>query len=176
MAIQGSVARRYAEALLGLARDDRAVGQFRESLDRLAQAFDKPTIASLEDPSVPLGRRKDAVGAATGDEPVEIRSLLLLLLERRRIALVPRIAGAFGDLVDRREGIAKARVTTAAPVGERERDDLVRRLEQSSGKKLRATFAVDPALIGGARVQIGDELVDSSLRARLDALGRQLAS
>jgi F-type H+-transporting ATPase subunit delta len=105
-----------------------------------------------------------------------IRSLLVLLLENDRIALVPQIALAFGDLVDRREGIAKARITTAVPLKEPEQRELVTRLERESGRKLRATFAVDPTLIGGAKVQIGDHLIDSSVRAKLVALGRQLAS
>jgi len=52
----------------------------------------------------------------------------------------------------------------------------VRRLEQTSGSKVRATFAVDPALIGGAKVQVGDRLIDASLRNQLDELARQLAS
>ena len=176
MAVSGSSARRYAEAVLGLAADGRAVTTFRESLERLAPAFDRPTVASLRDPGVPLRTRQEAIEAATAGEPVEIRSLLLLLLERDRIALVPSIARAFADTVDARAGIAKARVTTAVPLDDAERESLVRRLEGASGKKIRATFAVDPALLGGAKVQVGDHLVDSSLSARLTALGRQLAS
>jgi len=105
-----------------------------------------------------------------------MRSLLVLLLETDRIALVPQIALAFGDLVDRREGIAKARITTAVALDEATRRELVQRLERESGRTLRATFAVDPTLIGGAKVQIGDHLFDSSVHAKLTALGRQLAS
>jgi len=105
-----------------------------------------------------------------------MRSLLVLLLETDRISLVPQIALAFGDLVDRREGIAKARITTAVALDEAARRELVQRLERESGRTLRATFAVDATLIGGAKVQIGDHLIDSSVRARLIALGRELAS
>ena len=89
---------------------------------------------------------------------------------------MPQIALVFGDLVDRREGIAKARITTAVPLDEPARRTLVGRLEETSGVRLRATFAVDPAIIGGARVQIGDHLIDSSVFAKLTALGRELAS
>jgi len=159
LALSGSAARRYAEALLAL-----------------APVFDRTTIASLRDPSVPMRQRVEALGSALAGEPVTVRSLLVLLLEKDRIALVPQIALAFGDLVDRREGVAKARITTAIPLKETEQSELVRRLERESGRKLRATFAVDPALIGGAKVQIGDHLIDSSVYAKLTALGRQLAS
>jgi F-type H+-transporting ATPase subunit delta len=123
-----------------------------------------------------MKQRVDALTSAIESEPDVVRSLLILLLESDRIALVPQIALAFGDLVDQREGIAKARITTAVPLDEPARRELVRRLERESGRKLRATFAVDPTLIGGAKVQVGDHLIDSSVQAQLIALGRQLAS
>jgi F-type H+-transporting ATPase subunit delta len=176
MALSGSAARRYAEALVELARDKRAVDETRASLEKLAPVFDRVTVAGLRDPSVPMKQRVDALTSALGGEPDVVRSLLILLLETDRIALVPQIALAFGDLVDRREGIAKAQITTAVPLDERARRELVQRLERESGRKLRATFAVDPTLIGGAKVQIGDHLIDSSVHAKLIALGRQLAS
>jgi F-type H+-transporting ATPase subunit delta len=176
LALSGSAARRYAEALLALSTNERAVGEVRTSLDKLAPAFDRVTVAGLRDPSVPMKQRVEAVNAALRGEPDVVRSLLVLLLETDRIALVPQIALAFGDLVDRREGISKARITTAVALKDGEQRELVNRLERGSGTKLRATFAVDPTIIGGAKVQIGDHLIDSSVRAKLIALGRQLAS
>jgi len=176
MALSGSAARRYAEALLALSPNERAVADLRGSLEKLAPVFDRVTVAGLRDPSVPMKQRVEALTSALRSEPEVVRSLMVLLLETDRIALVPQIALAFGDLVDRRERIAKARITTAVPLTEPERRELVNRLERESGRKLRATFAVDPLLIGGAKVQIGDHLIDSSVRAKLVALGRQLAS
>jgi F-type H+-transporting ATPase subunit delta len=176
LALTGSAARRYAEAVIALAPDERAVLAFRDSLEKLAPVFDRGTIAGMRDPSVPMKLRAEALSTALGGEPDAVRTLLILLLETDRIALVPQIALAFGDLVDRREGIAKARVTTALALDETAQRELVRRLESTSGLKLRATFAVDPALIGGAKLQIGDHLIDSSVYAQLTALGRQLAS
>jgi F-type H+-transporting ATPase subunit delta len=176
LALTGSAARRYAEALLALAPDERTVVELRTSLEKLAPVFDRVTIASLRDPSVPMNQRVEALSAALAGEPATVRSLMVLLLETDRIALVPQIALAFGDLVDRREGIAKARITTAVPLDEAAGRELVRRLERTSGLRLRATFAVDANLIGGAKVQIGDHLIDSSVYAKLTALGRQLAS
>jgi F-type H+-transporting ATPase subunit delta len=176
VALSGSAARRYAEALLALAPDARTVGELRASLDKLAPVFDRVTVAGLRDPSVPMKQRVEALSSALRGEPDTVRSLLILLLRSDRIALVPQIALAFGDLVDRREGIAKARITTAVPLEETARRELVRRLEQTARTKLRATFAVDPNLIAGAKVQIGDHLIDASVHAKLTALGRQLAS
>jgi F-type H+-transporting ATPase subunit delta len=176
MALSGSSARRYAEALYQIATSEKAVDEFAASFERLRQALDGETLRALRNPGVPLRARRAAIDAATAGEPKAIRSLLDLLLEREHIALFPQIAVAYTDLVERRAGIVKGRITTAKELSASEREDLVRRLERSSGKKIRATFAVDASLIGGAKVQIGDRLIDSSLKAQLAELERELAS
>lgn len=175
MALGGSPARRYAEALLDIAIRENAVDAYRASLDRLAAAFGRDTVRALRDPRLGYERRRTAVDAATHDEPRAVRAVLDLLLQRDRIAIVPEVARAYADLVDARAGIVKARITTSVELDAAQRDDLLRRLESASGKKVRATFAVDPAILGGAKVQLGDRLIDTSLRTQLNALARQLA-
>ena len=176
MALSGSSARRYAEALYQIAVSEKAVDDFAASFQRLQQAISGEILRALRNPGVPLRSRRAAIDAATASEPKAIRSLLALLLERERIVLFPQIAAAFTDLVERRAGIVKGKITTATELSAIEREDLVRRLERSSGKRIRATFAVDESLIGGAKVQVGDRLIDSSLKAQLDELRRELAS
>lgn len=175
MALSGSAPRRYAEAILDLATAEKSVDEYRVAIDSLAAGLTLPAIRALRDPSVPVKQRLAAVDAATKGQPKAVRSLLLLLEQRDRLVLLPDIARAFGDLVDRRAGIEKARITTAVPLDEAQQRSFVERLEKSSRKKLKATFAVDPDLIGGARVQLGDHLVDSSVRAQLTALRTRLA-
>ena len=175
MSLSGSAARRYAEAIFDLAAAEKAVDGYRQSLDALAVAITPQVIRVLRDPSVPMKSRLAALDAATKGQPRAIRSVVLLLEHRDRIALLPDIAREFGDLVDRRAGIVKAKITTAVPLVDEQRKVFIERLEKSSGKKLRATFAVDEDLIGGARVQLGDHLIDSSVRAQLAALRSQLA-
>jgi F-type H+-transporting ATPase subunit delta len=172
----GSAARRYAEALLDVASEERAVPGYRRELDKLAAAFGPDAIRGLRDARVPLEQRRRALEAATKDAPRAIRAVLMLMLERDRLALVPDVARTFADLVDRREGIVKAKITTPVELDRAQGEELVRGLERASGKKVEATFAVDTALIGGAKVQVGDRLIDASLRAQLSALARQLAS
>ena len=177
MALGGSAPRRYAEAMLDLALlAAKAVEPYRASLDRLASAFDATTVRALRDPGVPMATRRAAAAAATASEPEDIRSLIRLLVERDRIALLPGIARAYGRLVDRREGIAEARITTAVEIDAAQRATYVAQLERTSGKRIRATFYIDPALLGGAMVQVGDRLVDASLAGQLAALRVQLAS
>jgi F-type H+-transporting ATPase subunit delta len=176
MAPSGSSARRYAEALHQIGTSEKAVDEFGSSLQRLREALSGEVLRALRNPGIPLAARRAALDAATAEEPKAIRSLLDLLLERERVALFPHIATAYADLVERRAGIVKGKITTARQLSANERDDLVRRLERSSGKKIRATFAVDESLIGGAKVQVGDRLIDSSLKAQLVELRRELAS
>lgn len=176
MALTGSSARRYAEALYQIATSEKAVDEFATSFERLREALGGEILRALRNPGVPVRSRRAAIDAATAGEPKAIRSLLGLLLERERIALFPQIAVAYVDLIERRAGIVKGRITTAKELSASEREDFVRRLERSSGKKIRATFAVDASLIGGAKVQVGDRLIDSSLKAQLDELQRELAS
>jgi F-type H+-transporting ATPase subunit delta len=176
MALGGSAARRYAEAMLDIAAEAKAVDAYRASLARFASALGTEMLGLLRDPGVPLARRLAAMRDAAASEPAPVRALLEMLIERGRIALLPRIAATFGELVDERAGIAKARVTTAVAIGRPEQERVVAELGRATGKTIRATFAVDRALLGGATVQVGDHLVDASVRARLDDLRRQLAS
>lgn len=176
MALGGSSARRYAEALHQIALSEKGVDDFAASLQRLAQALSGDVLRALRNPGVPMRARRAAIDAATAAEPKPIGSLLDLLLERERIALLPQIAVAFTELVERQAGIVRGRITTATELNAGERDDVVRRLERSSGKKIRATFDVDRSLIGGAKVRLGDRLIDTSLKAQLAELQRELAS
>src|SRR5579859_5868784 len=156
MALGGSAARRYAEALLEAATAESAVPAYRTSLEKLHAAFGPDVVRSLRDRRMPLGHRRTALETATRDEPRAVRAVLGMLLERDRLALLPQIAAAYGELVDRRDGIVAAKITTPVALGPTERERLVARLERASGSRVRASFAVDPSLIGGATVQLGD--------------------
>ena len=94
MALSGSAARRYAEALIALSPNERAVAELRASLEKLAPVFDRVTVAGLRDPSVPMKERIAALSAALAGEPATVRSLMVLLLETDRIALVPPVTAS----------------------------------------------------------------------------------
>jgi F-type H+-transporting ATPase subunit delta len=95
---------------------------------------------------------------------------------RRYAEAIYDLAAAEGAIVDRRAGIVKAKIATAVALDDGQRRSFVERLERASGRKVKATFTVDEGLIGGARVQLGDHLVDSSVRAQLNELRQQLSS
>ena len=174
MALGGSGPRRYAEAMLDIATAEDAVPAYGTALGQLA-GLDPSALRMLGHPGVPLERRLRAADAATQGLPGPVRGLVALLVRRDRMALIGRITAAFTELVEQREGIARARVTTAVELDRAARDALVSRLSRATGKTIQATFAVDPDLLGGARIQVGDHLIDVSLRAQLRVLGQQLA-
>lgn len=175
MALSGSGPRRYAEAMFDLAKAEDGVDAYRRSLDSLAAGISPEAIRSLRNPAVPVKQRLAAIDAAAAGHPQAIRSLLHLLGQRDRIALLADIARAYGDLVDRRAGIVKAKITTAVALDPAQQRAFIERLETSSGHQVKAAFAVDEALIGGALVQLGDHQVDTSVRAQLNALRHSLA-
>jgi F-type H+-transporting ATPase subunit delta len=176
MPVGGSAARRYAEAMFEVAVRENAVPAYRASVERVRDALGPDVVRWLRDRVVPVARRRETLAAATKGEPPALRAVLELLLERDRLVLLPGIAAAFGELADRRDGVVRARITTPVEMDTGHRDEVVRRLEQTTGKRIRPTFAVDPALLGGVTVQLGDRLIDASVRAQLDALRSQLAS
>ncbi len=176
MALGGSAARRYAEALLEVATAERAVPAYLASLERLRDAFGPETLRWLRDRRVAIARRREVLENSIRSEPRAVRAVLVMLLERDRLSLLPHITRAYSELVDRREGIVTAKITTPIELDPAQREEFTARLERVSGKRVRATFAVDPALLGGAQVQLGDRLIDTSVRAQLDAMRAQLAS
>ena len=175
MALSGSSAKRYAEALLELAGESREIDSWTAALDGVAQSLSPEALRLLATPSFPLESRRAALERVTAEQPVGIRALLQTLLERERIAMLPAIARAYHDLLDAREGVEKAVITTAVPLDDAAQRDIVSRLEEVSGKRLRPTFVVDAAIQGGVIVRIGDHQVDGSVRTRLATMRQQLA-
>jgi F-type H+-transporting ATPase subunit delta len=175
MALTGSAAKRYAEAVLELAEESRAIEEWTAALDRIVSALSREALRLLSAPSFPLTARRAALDGATAGEPAGVRALLQTLLERERIALLPAIARAYHDLLDERKGIEKAVITTAVPLDADQQREIVSRLERATGKRLRASFIVEPALKGGVVLRIGDHQLDGSVRTRLGAMRQQLA-
>jgi len=96
-----------------------------------------------------------------------------LLVDGARASLLPEIASQFDALKREHDGVLKARIVSARPLTDAERDDLVATLARKAGRKVEATVEVDASLIGGARVHVGDEVIHASVR---DALGQMAAA
>jgi F-type H+-transporting ATPase subunit delta len=173
-----TAARRYAEAVFQLASRDDSYDRWAADLQLAATVVSDEGIARIvNSPAVPLRQRAGVLGNALGDRlsPAAI-NLVKLLDQRGRLVLLPAIAADYGRLVDRMRGVATATVTSAAPLAKEETAAVQARIEAMTGQSVRLATAVDPSLIGGLTVRVGDRLIDGSVRGRLERLRDQLVA
>ena len=178
MARRESAARRYAEAAFDIALRDDAVAAWRAELDLAAAIVAEDRIGrALANPSIPLETRIATAEATFGPHvgPGTL-NLIGLLLRRGRIEELPRLAVEFRRLDDEREGITHATATSASPLTGDEVAALTGRLQELSGGRVELQVEVDPSLLGGLVVRVGDRLIDGSVRSRLERLRNQLVT
>lgn len=172
--------RRYAEAVFDLARRDGTEDAWLAALEAAARTFGSDAVLRIvENPAIPLVERRRAVRAALAGaaaEPVggQLDNLVGLLVERRRVALLAAVAREYRRLLDRQRGVVAAVVTSAAPLTADETAAVQARVEAMTGATVSLRSEVDPALIGGLTVRIGDRLLDASIQGRLERLRSQL--
>lgn len=172
--IPGVIARRYATALLELGSETGQLDALVDELQRAAQAYDVSAElrAAFDDPLVPPQAKKAILGevvARIGASPTT-KNALGLLLDRRRIRALPAIAARLRDMADLKRGILRAEVLTAMPLPEEYFGKLQQQLERITGRRVALDRKLDPSLICGVVVRVGDTVYDGSLVARLRQL------
>jgi F-type H+-transporting ATPase subunit delta len=105
-----------------------------------------------------------------------IRNFLFVIVDNQRFHLLPEIVESFQQIIRDRQGVAEAQVATAVALNDGQKNLLVRTLEGLSGKKIQAVYSLDPGLLGGVHVRIGDTIYDGSLKNRLNQLRVRLAA
>jgi F-type H+-transporting ATPase subunit delta len=182
-----AVATRYAKALAdvttapsggsraGLSSQDALV-QLRAFAGALATSRDLEN--ALTTPAVPTGRKRAVVGRLADLFQVSplARNFLFVLIDHRRIALLGTILDSFEQIVEERQGFARAEVSSPRELTEAQRSAINAQLERLTGKRIRLRVAVDPALIGGVVARIGSTVYDGSVRGQLQTLGRRLST
>lgn len=176
--VQTTTARRYAEAAFEIALRDGTVETWLEQLERAAAVTEDPeAVRRLEDPAVPFEARRDALLRAIGGELLKpVSSLLQLILRRRRVQLLGRLSREFRRLYNRRLGITEAVAISATQLEEADVRALREELERMAGGRVELQIQVDPSLLGGVQLRLGDRLIDGSVRGRLERLRSQLAA
>lgn len=177
VAEDSAAVRRYAGAVFELARDTGAVDQWQSDLQTIAAVgADMDAVSVLQNQKAALDDRIAlAERAMAGLSPGAI-NLAKLLITRSRFHLAPAITEAFAKLVDQARGVVRAEVVTAVSLSPEDLTAITARLRELTGATdVRVAPRVDPSIIGGLVVRIGDRLIDGSTRTRLLQLKRQLA-
>ena len=180
--IPGSLARRYARALIGLAQSPIQRDKLAKDLEELAEIAKskddagRPVLATLAAERFSLSDRTkllDVLLRRVGADPLTGK-FLHLVLQRGRIDGAPDIARAYRRLADEAAGRINAQITSAAPLSPDSLAKIKTALEKATGKQVVATTAVDPSLIGGVIAQVGSYLIDGSVRTALAQMRQAL--
>ena len=172
-----TIARNYAETLLVLAGKADDLRGWGGMLNDVAKAMaENPTLKLfLESPRVSAAQKNTVLGTAFQDRmPRLFVRYLQSLVSHRRQMLIPEIAREYMDLVDAREGRLHARVTVARPADDETTSMIASQLSRMFAKDVIPHVLVDPAILGGVVVHVGDTVLDGSVRKRLSSLRRRM--
>jgi F-type H+-transporting ATPase subunit delta len=174
---QETIARNYAEALLTLGTKAENREGFGAMIRDVANAMqqDETLWRFLESPRVSAEKKNTILSKAFGDRvPRVFLRFLQVLVRHRRQMLIPEIATEYAVLLDDALGRVHADVTVASAAGTAEADTVAERLSRVLGKQVVPHVTVNPAILGGVVVKVGDTVMDGSVRRRLDRLAQRM--
>ena len=172
-----TIARNYAETLLVLATRARDLRGWGKMLTDVATAMrENPTLRLfLESPKVSAAQKSEVLGKAFSDRmPRLMLRFIQTLVQNRRQMLIPAIAEEYLNLVDEAEGRLHARVTVAQETDDAGRAAIASQLSRVFGKEVVPHLTVDPSIMGGVVVHVGDTVLDGSVKKRLASLRRKM--
>jgi len=176
MAELATIARPYAEAAFEIARDRQALPAWSDMLRFAAAIIDDERVAkALDNPRLGVDAKESLLLSIGGDRfSGEARNFIRVLVESERVSLLPQISTMFETLKDDAEATAKATIESAFELTDAQLTALRAALEKRFGRKIETTVTVNHDLIGGARVTVGDAVLDGSVQAKLAAMQAQL--
>ncbi len=176
MAESVTIARPYAEALFRAAKESGNLAKWAGQVALLGQVAANPAArAAVGDPNVAAPQLVDLFRSACGTGvDAELSNFIQLLSNNDRLGLLPEIAGLYESYKQAEEGTKQAEIVSAFPLDDTQVKALVPQLEAVFKTKLEATVSVDPELIGGVKVIVGDQMLDASVRGKLDAMATAL--
>ena len=166
-----TIARPYAEALFRVAKSSN-LAAWAELVSEMSQAAQNADVKALvQNPKVPAAMVAETfISVLKSPVNQEAKNFISTLAGYHRLLLLPEIAAQFHDLKNAHEGSADASISSAFELTAAQVSDLRATLEAKFGRKLNPSVTVDPALIGGVRVVVGDEVLDTSVRAKLQQM------
>ena len=172
MAENVTIARPYAEAAFGIADAGGTLAAWGQALEVMAEIVAHPEVRrAIGNPRLTDEQLYGLVASLTGDAlTADMQKFVRVLIENGRLALLPEIRNLFQELRNEREGVVDALVSSAFELDAAQTAALTTDLERRFKRKVNPVMTVDRQLIGGARVQVGDEVIDSSVRGQLAAM------
>jgi F-type H+-transporting ATPase subunit delta len=171
-------ASRYAKALFRMAQESKELSRWQSDLRKVDDLLkDKALVALLENKQTPWTERQKAFEQRLADGNPRLVKLVYLLVNKNRLAQISEISEEFQRLVDNYRGIEgaeTAEVTTAIPLDNDYQLKLARRITEIIGKPVVLKTKVDSSIIGGIVIQVGDKLIDGSIRSKLAAMRKEL--
>ena len=176
MAEAVTIARPYAEAAFAFADAGGALAKWAQALDAMAHLVAHPEMhAVIGNPRLTDEQLYGLVASLCGDGlTAEMQNFVRVLIENGRLALAPEIRDLFLELKNEREGVVDAVVESALPLDAAQTAALTADLERRFKRKVKPQVTVVKELIGGVRVQVGDEVIDSSVRGQLATMAAAL--
>jgi F-type H+-transporting ATPase subunit delta len=174
------VARRYAKALFALAAKagKKAPADYGKDLEAFASILESsPDLLKVfANPIITADVKKAVLAGVLGKLSLKpaVANFLSLLADKERLPFVLDVTATYRALLDEAEGVMRGQLVTAYALTEARQDQIKGKLEKQSGKKLVLSFAVDPAILGGVLLKVGDKVLDASLRAQLEILKEQI--
>ena len=167
---------RYAQAVFQIARERDSLDEWLDDLGALATALQNSDFSGLLDaPQVPASNKIDAIGQAIGDAVDPLALNLLCILASRNLAhLVPGVLAKFERMLDAHRGIERAEVVTAVPLDAGQQEKIAELLRGIVGKKVQLSAVVEPEIIGGLFARVGDQVIDGSVRTKLETMRRTI--
>lgn len=167
--------KRYAQAVFEIAQEENQFENWHSGLKRIVEVIQNPELSAfLESSKVPFDLKRKIIEDDLQDIIPSALNLAFLLVAKGKIKIAPLIMTEYERLLDRYHGIEHAKITTAIALNDKDKEKIVRGLENLTRRKVVADLEVAPDIIGGAIIKIGDRLVDGSLKSQLEALKRSL--
>jgi F-type H+-transporting ATPase subunit delta len=175
-----SASLQYATALADVVLEQGAAEPTRKQLEDFLAAYQESAELRnfLASPAISRNDKHAVIEklvARLGASKI-IRNFLFVMADNQRFHLLPEITETFEDVLRQRQGVAEAEVKSAVELNEKQKSALIQTLERLSGKKIQAKYSLEPGLLGGAVVRVGDTIYDGSVRNRLNQMRARLAS
>jgi F-type H+-transporting ATPase subunit delta len=175
--VASTYARAFADVVFRAHLDaNRAVAGLREIARLLAESADLRRV--WENPAVPADQKRRLLDAIVQREGIDkpVRNLVAVLIDHRRVQFLQRIIEQLEKELDARMGFAEAQISSARVLSEAEKRALEVEIEKTTGKKVRARYALDPSLLGGAMVRVGSTIYDGSVKGQLEKIREAMSS